>query len=260
MPNDLLLFAGPCQIESEQHALDTAGQIKEAVAGLPVKLFYKSSYDKANRTSLNAERGAGINEGLKILAKVKAEFDLGLVTDIHSVEQAKIAAEIVDVLQIPAFLCRQTDLLLAAGSTGKTVNIKKGQFLHPSDMQYCAEKVKAGGTDKILLCERGTCFGYRELIVDFRSLLIMKELGYPVIFDATHSVQIMGGANGSSGGAREYVKPLAKAAAAVGIDGLFIECHDNPEHAPSDGKNMLEIRDLRPLLEQIIKIREATCA
>ena len=251
----LIFFAGPCQIESEDHAFSCAQAIKEITTDYPVELYYKSSFDKANRTSLDSQRGVGLKTGLQILGKIKNQLGLPTVTDIHLPEQAKLAAEYVDVLQIPAFLCRQTDLLLAAGATGKAVNIKKGQFLHPQDMQYCAEKVRSAGCKEIFLCERGSCFGYRELVVDFRGLLIMKELGYPVIFDATHSVQVMGGASGKSSGARQYVKPLAKAACAVGVDGLFVECHEDPERAPSDGKNMLAISNLKEFLDEICNIR-----
>ena len=255
----LLVIAGPCQIESREHALKTAEYLKKAFAKLPVNFVYKSSYDKANRTSLNGERGIGIQDGLQILQEVKNTLDIPVLTDIHNEDEAYLVADVVDVIQIPAFLCRQTDLLLAAGSTDKAINVKKGQFLHPSDMKFVAEKIASTGNEQIMLCERGTTFGYRELVVDMRGLEIMKSFGYPVIFDATHSVQSMGGANGSSGGAREYVAPLAKAAAAVGIDGVFLECHEAPEKAPSDGPNMLYLETVAPLVEKLCKIREVAC-
>lgn len=245
---DLLLISGPCQIESLDHALFMASALMEACRDLPIQLVYKSSFDKANRTSLKGKRGLGIDEGLKILAQVKKETGLPLLTDVHTPEQAAIAAEVVDIVQTPAFLCRQTDLLLAAGETGKTVNVKKGQFLAPEDMAHVAEKIASTGNHKILLCERGTCHGYRDLIVDMRSLVIMAETGYPVIFDATHSVQSMGGNGGSSGGSRKFILPLLRAAVAVGVDGIFIETHQDPDHAPSDGPSMLPLPALRPAL------------
>ena len=253
---NLLLFCGPCQLEGEQHAIDIAGTLKEITKDLPIDLVFKSSFDKANRTSLNSQRGIGIEESLKIFSKIKTELNLESITDIHEPWQAEVLGKELEYLQIPAFLCRQTDLLIAAGKTGKKINIKKGQFLHPSDMKFSAEKVASTGNKNIFLCERGSCFGYRELVVDFRSLLIMKELGYPVIFDATHSVQIMGGADGKSSGARKYVGSLAKAATVVGIDGLFIETHPEPDLAPSDGPNMLPLHEVKPLLETICEIRK----
>lgn len=256
----LLLFAGPCQIESESHALKTAEALMTATKGLPLSLVYKSSYDKANRTSLSGKRGIGIDEGLKILEKVKSKTGLPVITDIHTPEEAKAAGEVVDILQTPAFLCRQTDLLIAAGSTGKPVNIKKGQFLHPADMKFAAEKVLSQKTSNVFLCERGTSFGYRDLVVDPRSFIIMKNLGYPVIFDATHSVQNMGGANGASGGDRTFIRPLIRSAVAVGIEGLFIECHEDPAKAPSDGASMLPMSDMRSVLEEATRIWEATNA
>lgn len=252
----LLLFCGPCQLESEQHAISIAEQLKEFVKDLPIDLVFKSSFDKANRTSLKSQRGIGIEESLKIFRKIKTDLGLDSITDIHESWQAEVLGAELEYLQIPAFLCRQTDLLIAAGKTGKTINIKKGQFLHPADMKFSAEKVASTGNEKILLCERGTCFGYRELIVDFRGLMIMKDLGYPVIFDATHSVQVMGGADGKSSGARKYVGSLAKAASAIGIDGLFLETHENPDQAPSDGPNMVPINEVKNLLEKICEIRK----
>lgn len=254
----LLLLAGPCQIETEDHALKTAEALQKIVSGLPLSLVYKSSFDKANRTSLSGKRGVGIEEGLRILEKVRKKTGLPVITDVHSPEDAHAAGEVVDILQTPAFLCRQTDLLLAAGKTGKPVNIKKGQFLHPTDMQFAAEKVISAGGKQIFLCERGTSFGYRDLVVDPRSFIMMRDLGFPVIFDATHSVQIMGGAQGSSSGQRTYIRPLVRGAIAVGIDGLFIESHEDPTKAPSDGASMLPLSEMRSLLEEASRIWEAT--
>lgn len=251
----LLLIAGPCQIESREHSFSIASFLTNLCEDFPVSFVFKSSFDKANRTSLTGARGIGIDEGLKVLAAVKKEFGCPVLTDIHSPEQAAIAAEVVDVLQIPAFLCRQTDLLIAAGATGKAVHVKKGQFLHPSDMQFAADKVASTGNKNVLLCERGTCHGYRDLVVDMRGLLLMKQTGYPVVFDATHSVQQMGGSGGSSGGARSFVQPLARAAIATGVDGLFFECHDNPDSAPSDGPCMLPLEQVRDFVSTICKIR-----
>lgn len=253
----LLVIAGPCQIESEDHALSVAEVLSDIASRLDINLVYKSSYDKANRTSIATQRGIGIEKGLEILEKVRNIHGLPVLTDVHTEEEAKIAGEVVDVIQIPAFLCRQTDLLLAAGNTGKTINVKKGQFLAPPDMRYAAEKIASTGNDKILLCERGTCFGYRDLIVDMRSFPQMRNIGYPVIFDATHSVQSMGGAGGSSGGNREYVPPLLRAAVAVGIQGIFIECHEAPDRAPSDGPNMIPLDQMEGILKQALRIREA---
>lgn len=253
----LLLIAGPCQIESYDHCCKVGAAVIEAIGDLPFSFVFKSSFDKANRTSLEGQRGPGIEEGLATLEKVKTTLGTPVLTDVHSGEQATLAASVVDVLQIPAFLCRQTDLLVAAGKTGKTINIKKGQFLHPSDMQFCAEKVASTGNDNILLCERGTCFGYRDLVVDMRNFLLMADTGYPVIFDATHSVQSMGGAGGSSGGSREFIPALARAAVSVGVHGLFIECHDNPDTAPSDAASMLPLDRMPALLQQLAAVYEA---
>lgn len=253
----LLLIAGPCQIESETHACSMAEAIIQATKGLPVGLVYKSSYDKANRTSITGARGIGIEDGLDILAKVRSRYGIPVLTDVHDVTQVEQVGKVVDVLQIPAFLCRQTDLLVAAGKSGKAVNVKKGQFLAPQDMQHVAAKVASAGSEKIMLCERGSCFGYRDLVVDMRALVIMRETGYPVVFDATHSVQNMGGAGGSSGGSREFVYPLLRAAVAVGVDAVFIECHENPDKAPSDGASMLPVAELRWILERLVKIRDA---
>lgn len=253
----LLLIAGPCQIESLEHCLKIALALQKICSSRPLSLVFKSSFDKANRTSVKGERGPGIEKGLQILAKIKKETGLPLLTDIHDVEQAKLAAEVVDVLQIPAFLCRQTDLLIAAANTGKAINVKKGQFLHPSDMAHVASKIAMQGNNNIMLCERGACFGYRDLIVDMRSFMLMRQTGYPVIFDATHSVQVMGGANGQSSGQREFILPLARAAAAVGIDGLFVECHEAPERAPSDAASMLPLDQMERLLDSVLKVKFA---
>lgn len=256
--HDLLLIAGPCQIESREHCLMIADTLQKYVRGLPVNLVFKSSFDKANRTSIAGKRGIGLDAGLEILAEVKKRTGLPVLTDIHSPEQAAHVAEVVDVLQTPAFLCRQTDLLLAVGQTGKAVNVKKGQFLDPHDMAHVAAKIASTGNEKIMLCERGACFGYRDLVVDMRSLVIMRETGYPVIFDATHSVQSMGGAGGASGGNRGFIPPLMRAAVATGIDGLFIECHDNPTIAPSDGASMMPLEQMKGLVESACRIRMAT--
>ena len=255
--NKLLLLAGPCQIESLAHCLEIADFLKELCAAYPVNLVFKSSFDKANRTSLSGKRGPGLEEGLSILKQVKEKCALAVITDIHSAQQAKLAAQVVDILQTPAFLCRQTDLLIAAGQTGKTVHCKKGQFLAPQDMRFAAEKIASTGNQRIMLCERGTSFGYRDLVVDMRSLEMMREIGYPVTFDATHSIQSPGGAGGASGGTRKFVRSLARGAAAVGIDGLFVECHDRPEAAPSDGACMLPLVEMKELLDSVCSIREA---
>ena len=254
----LLLIAGPCQIESRDHALKTAEKLCELVKKFPVSFVYKSSYDKANRTSISGARGIGLDAGLKILEEVQKTFSVPVITDAHTVEEATTVGSVVDIVQIPAFLCRQTDLLIAAGKTNKTIHIKKGQFLHPLDMKYAAEKIASSGNNKILLCERGATFGYRDLVVDMRGLVLMRELGYPVIFDATHSVQSMGGAGGASSGERRFVLPLARAAVAVGVDGVFIECHENPDSAPSDGKNMIALSDMERHLSEICRIRDAS--
>lgn len=253
----LLLFAGPCQLESIEHSLMIAEELKRIVKGLPISLVFKGSFDKANRTSVNSKRGPGLEEGLRILSEVKKKIGVPLITDVHLPDQASKVAKVVDVLQIPAFLCRQTDLLLAAGETGKPVHIKKAQFMAAADMKHSAAKIEHTGNSNILLCERGTCLGYHDLVVDMRNLCIMRSLGYPVIFDATHSVQVMGGAKGVSGGHREYIAPLAYAATAVGIDGLFIECHQDPDHAPSDAACMLPLPKVRGILETVCRIREA---
>ncbi|MFT8931351.1 MAG: 3-deoxy-8-phosphooctulonate synthase [Acetobacter syzygii] len=250
--NDLpfVLIAGPCQIESASHALETAAALNEICQTAGVGLIYKSSYDKANRTSLFSARGVGLKDGLAILADIRQIYNLPVLTDVHTAEQCAPVAEVVDVLQIPAFLCRQTDLLLAAGQTGAAINVKKGQFLAPWDMQHVAKKIASTGNQRVMLCERGTSFGYNTLINDMRGLPIMAQTGCPVVFDATHSVQQPGGLGGASGGQREFAPILSRAALAVGVAALFIETHENPDQAPSDGPNMLPIRSLPALLKQ----------
>ena len=252
----LVLISGPCVIESKDHCLRMAETISTLARARGIPLIFKSSYDKANRTSSGSFRGMGIEEGLRVLEAVRDTHGLPVLTDVHSEEEARSAAEVVDVLQVPAFLCRQTDLLLAAGSGAKPILIKKGQFLHPADMRFAADKAISGGAPGVLLCERGACFGYRELVVDFRSLRIMNDLGFPVVFDGTHSVQVMGGAGGSSSGAREFVPLLVRAAVAAGVDALFLECHDEPDMAPSDGPNMLTPETLERVLDDVTRIRE----
>ena len=251
----LTLFGGPCVIESEDFTLKMATEIKNICDRLEINFVFKSSFDKANRTSINSFRGYPIKEGLRILQRVKDEVGVPLVTDIHLPYQAEIAAEVVDILQIPAFLCRQTDLLLAAAATGKAINVKKGQFLAPWDMKNVVTKLESSGNNRIMLTERGTSFGYNTLVVDFRSLPQMRALGYPVVFDATHSVQMPGGQGTKSGGQREFVPYLARAAAAIGIDALFMEIHEDPDRALSDGSNMIQLAQLDKLLQQILAAR-----
>ena len=245
----LVLIAGPCQIESRAHAMEVAAALVEAAG--PTPLVYKSSYDKANRTSANATRGVGMAAGLAILAEVRETFGIPVLTDVHLPEHCGPAAEAVDVLQIPAFLCRQTDLLVAAGETGAAVNVKKGQFLAPWDMAHVAAKIAATGNERILLTERGASFGYNTLVSDLRSLPIMARTGYPVVFDATHSVQQPGGQGASSGGQREFAPVLARAAVAVGVAAVFIEAHPDPDHAPSDGPNMISLREMPALIARL---------
>ncbi len=254
--NDLpfVLLAGPCQIESRDHTFDMAGQLKEMTAKLGISLIYKSSYDKANRTSLSGKRGIGIEKGLEIMADVKKELGCPVLTDIHTAEQCTEAAKFVDVLQIPAFLCRQTDLLIAAAKTGKVINVKKGQFLAPWDMKNVATKITESGNPNVMLCERGVTFGYNTLVNDMRALPIMAETGHPVVFDATHSVQQPGGAGTSTGGDRRMVPYLARAAIAVGCAAVFMETHQDPDRAPSDGPNMMHLKDMPALLEQLLSI------
>lgn len=252
----LVLIAGPCVIESEEHVARMAEGIAQAV-GVP--FVFKASFDKANRTSLKGYRGPGLQEGLRILATVKAKFH-AILTDIHEPAQAEPAAEVADILQIPAFLCRQTDLLLAAGRTGRIVNIKKGQFVAPHDLHHAADKVASTGNTKIVLTERGSSFGYNNLVVDMRSLKILRDSGYPVVYDATHSVQLPSGAQGASGGQPQFIEPLARAAAAVGIDGLFVEVHDRPEQALSDGANALRLNLLEEFWRKVQAIDQLTKA
>ena len=249
-----VLIAGPCQIESRDHAHFTAAAIKEICKELDIKLIYKSSYDKANRSSIKGKRGIGIEAGLEILLEIKKEHNLPIITDVHEVWQVDMVKHVVDVIQIPAFLCRQTDLLIACGNTGLPINVKKGQFLSPYDMKNVADKIASTGNNKIMLCERGTSFGYNNLVVDFRGIEIMKETGYPVIFDATHSVQHPGANGESSGGDRRMVWPLAKAACSLGISGLFMEMHEDPDRAPSDGANMIHIKDAKHILTDLRKL------
>ncbi|MBY3484940.1 3-deoxy-8-phosphooctulonate synthase [Rhizobium laguerreae] len=248
----LSLIAGPCQMESRDHAFMVAGTLKELCAKLGIGLVYKSSFDKANRTSLSAERGIGIEKGMEVFADLKKEFGFPVLTDVHTAEQCAEVARIVDVLQIPAFLCRQTDLLIAAAKTGRVVNVKKGQFLAPWDMKNVLKKLNASGNPNVLLCERGASFGYNTLVSDMRSLPIMGAMGAPVIFDATHSVAQPGGQGESSGGQREFVETLARAAVAAGIAGVFVETHQDPDNAPSDGPNMVYLKDMPRLLEKLL--------
>lgn len=252
----LLLIAGPCQIESLEHCLLIGSYLKELCKARPINYVFKSSFDKANRTSSDSMRGPGIESGLGILSQVRKQLNIPVITDVHEASQVAPCADAVDILQIPAFLCRQTDLLDAAGKSSKPVLIKKGQFLHPADMRYAAGKIAATGNNKILLCERGTCFGYRDLVVDPRSLIIMRESGYPVIMDASHGVQSMGGADGASGGSRQYIAPLCRAAVSIGVDGLFIECHPDPDSAPSDKASMLPLDQIEQLLDQVCALWE----
>ena len=248
----LVFISGPCQIESRAHALETASALAEMAKAAGIGLIYKSSFDKANRTSVSAARGIGMSEGLAILAEVRETTGLATLTDVHTAEQCAPAAEAVDVLQIPAFLSRQTDLLLAAGETGAAINVKKGQFLAPWDMRNVAAKLASTGNQRILLCERGTSFGYNTLVSDMRSLPIMAETGYPVVYDATHSVQQPGGQGSSSGGQREYAPILARAAIAVGVAAVFIETHQDPDHAPSDGPNMIPLCEMPALIARLM--------
>ncbi len=252
----LFVIAGPCVIENETLCLQVAERLQIITSALGIPFIFKSSYDKANRTSGASFRGLGLDEGLRILRKVNEEIGVPVLSDVHSIEEVQPAAEVLDVLQIPAFLCRQTDLVLAAMRTGKVVNIKKGQFLAPWDMKQVVDKATSTGSHRILLTERGSCFGYNNLVSDFRSLPIMRQWGYPVVFDATHSVQLPGGAGNASSGQREFVAPLARAAVAVGCDGLFMEVHPDPDRAPSDGPNMVPLDQIEDLLRQLVRIRE----
>jgi 2-dehydro-3-deoxyphosphooctonate aldolase (KDO 8-P synthase) len=252
--NDLpfILFAGPCQMESRLHALETASELKEICAGLGIGLVYKTSFDKANRTSVSAARGLGLAKAMDVFAEIKATLGLPVVTDIHEITHCVPVAEVCDVLQIPAFLCRQTDLLVAAAHTGRVIKVKKGQFLAPWDMKNVVNKITASGNANVLVTDRGTSFGYNTLVTDFRGLPIMaEETGAPVVYDATHSVQQPGGKGASSGGQREFVPVLARAAVAVGVAGLFIETHEDPDNAPSDGPNMIPLKEMAALLRDL---------
>ena len=250
----LALIAGPCVIESAELCADTAEYLKQLTNSLQVPFIFKSSYDKANRTSAQSFRGPGLVKGLEILGRIKEDLGIPVLSDVHSVEEVKPAAQVLDVLQIPAFLCRQTDLVQAVARSGKTVNVKKGQFLAPGDMRYIIEKIEACGNNSLLLTERGTSFGYHNLVVDMRSLVIMRQLGYPVVFDVTHSLQLPGALAGSSGGQREFIPFLARAAVALGVDGLFMEVHPQPEKALCDGPNSLSLGELPSLLKELIEI------
>jgi len=253
---NLILLAGPCVLEGYERSLKIGRRAKEIADKLNLPYIFKASFDKANRSSIKSFRGPGLEEGLKILAKIKSELGVPIVTDIHETYQAEPVSKVADILQIPAFLCRQTDLLMAAAKTGKVVNVKKGQFLSANEMKNVVTKLEESGTKKILLTERGTFFGYNNLVVDMRSLAIMKNFNYPVIFDGTHSVQLPGGGGTQSSGQREFIPYLTRAAAAVGIDGLFLEIHDNPAEALSDGPNMVALDDLEDLLKKVLAVHE----
>jgi 2-dehydro-3-deoxyphosphooctonate aldolase (KDO 8-P synthase) len=255
--NPLVLIAGPCVVESEQLCLETAKRIKEITSKLGIPYIFKSSFDKANRLSLESFRGPGIKKGLDVLQKVKQKLGIPVLSDIHCSRDIPEAAKVLDIIQIPAFLCRQTDIVVAAAKTGKVINIKKGQFLAPWDMLPIVKKVESTGNKKIIITERGVSFGYNNLVTDFRALAIMRALGYPVIYDATHSVQLPGGKGVSSGGQREFVAGLSRAAVAFGCDGLFLEVHPEPDRAPCDGPNMINLKELEALLKQLKKIEKA---
>jgi len=252
-----LFIAGPCVLESEEMAMQVASHLQEVAGRLGVSYVFKASFDKANRTSLNAFRGPGVAEGLAIMSRIRKTLGVPVISDIHEVAQVAAAAEVLDILQIPAFLCRQTDLLLAAAKSGKPVSLKKGQFLSPWDMQHAVSKIKSTGNHKLLLVERGAMLGYNNLVVDMRAFPVMRSLGCPVVYDATHSVQLPGGAGGSSGGQREFIPPLARAAVAAGIDGLFMEVHPNPAMALCDGPNSWPLAQVEKLLVGLLAIREA---
>jgi 2-dehydro-3-deoxyphosphooctonate aldolase (KDO 8-P synthase) len=252
--NPPLIIAGPCVIENKEITFHTALRLKEICLSVGLSFVFKSSFDKANRTSVTSFRGPGIEKGLRLLAEVKSKFDVPVISDIHSIEQIRPAAEVLDIIQIPAFLCRQTDLLVAASNTGKPVSVKKGQFLAPWDVQNIIGKFTSTGNENLMLTERGTTFGYNNLVVDFRSFPIMRSFGYPVIFDVTHSLQLPGGQGGCSGGQREYAGTLARAAAAAGVDGFFLEVHPDPDKAKCDGPNMIPLDEVEKLLQEIKKI------
>ncbi len=250
----IVIIAGPCQLETEQHAMDMAGKIKEITSKFNIGCIYKTSFDKANRTSLKGKRGAGLESSLPVFDKIKKELNVPVLTDVHNEKQCSVVSNHVDVLQIPAFLCRQTDLLVAAAKTNKIINVKKGQFLAPWDMVNVTKKISESGNENILVTERGASFGYNTLVSDMRSIPIMANNGYPVVFDATHSVQQPGGLGEKSGGQREFVEYLARAAAAVGVAAIFIETHQDPDNAPSDGPNMVPLNQLENLIKQIVDI------
>ena len=252
--NSFTLIAGPCQLESEQHALDVSKELKKITSELKINLIYKTSFDKANRTSLKGKRGMGLEKSLSIFDRIRNEVGLPVLTDVHTAEQCSVVAKHVDVLQIPAFLCRQTDLLIAAAKTEKIINVKKGQFLAPWDMANVIKKLEESGNKNILITERGASFGYNTLISDMRSLPIMAKFGYPIVFDATHSVQQPGGMGEKSGGQREFVPYLARAAIAVGVGAVFMETHEDPDNAPSDGPNMVPLSEIKSLLKQLVSI------
>ena len=252
--NAFTLIAGPCQLESEKHAVDVANQLKEITQELNIGLIYKTSFDKANRTSLNGERGTGLKNSLPIFDKIRKNLGIPVLTDVHTIDQCKAVSQHVDILQIPAFLCRQTDLLVAAAKTGKIVNVKKGQFLAPWDMTNVTKKIKDSGNDNILVTERGASFGYNTLVSDMRSIPIMAKNGYPIVFDGTHSVQQPGGLGEKSGGQREFVEYLSRAAVAVGVAAIFLETHQDPDNAPSDGPNMVPLNKLDDLINQLVEI------
>ena len=252
--NKIVLIAGPCQLESEEHAIEISTKLKKITSELGIDLIYKTSYDKANRTSVSGKRGIGLKNSLPIFDKIRREVGLPVLTDVHTSEQCEEVANYVDIIQIPAFLCRQTDLLISAGKTGKIINIKKGQFLAPWDMENVIKKIESSGNKNIMLTERGASFGYNTLVSDMRSLPIMSKFGYPIVFDATHSVQQPGGLGNKSGGQREFVEYLARAAVAVGVAAVFIETHNDPQNAPSDGPNMVPLSDMPKLLKKLKQI------
>ena len=255
--NKFIFIAGPCVLEDKNLTLDIAATLKEVLADYPFLFVFKASFDKANRTSLNSDRGPGLAKGIKLLEEVKKKYDLPILSDVHCISQIKEVKSVLDVIQIPAFLCRQTDLIVEAAKTKSVVNIKKGQFIAPDNMEHIVQKVEAQGNKNIWLTERGASFGYNNLVVDFRSFLIMKKLGYPVIYDATHSLQRPSAAGGISGGDREFVEPLAKAATACGVDGLFMEVHPDPKKAKSDKHTSFALNKLKSLLDEIVKVRKA---
>jgi len=258
--NPLLLIAGPCVLESASLARDTAAALKEITARLSIPLIFKASFDKANRTSLDSYRGPGLEKGLRTLADIRHDYNIPIISDVHETHQIGAAGEVLDVLQIPAFLCRQTDLLVAAAESGKPINLKKGQFVSPWEMENAVHKIRASGNNNLMLCERGFALGYNNLVVDMRALPVMRGFGCPVIFDATHSVQLPGGAGGSSGGQREFIPTLARAAVGAGIDGLFMEVHPEPEKALCDGPNSMPLDRVEPLLKKLLAIHTVVSA